>query len=75
MQSTVSNHVSAGVETSEKLIYRLMDIRDRLSGSGGNSDKVSPPPQVAGVLAMASTVHSNVVVAHKVLDEIEQLIG
>lgn len=74
MAGNVSNHINAGLESSDKLLSRLVVLRDRISGTGDAGAK-SCPPAPAGVLAMASSVQSNITFAHQIIDELEQLIG
>jgi len=74
--SNASSLSSETVDLSSRLLARLRDLRMRLDGIGEPSspDKASAPiPNV--VLAMVGTTHSNLLVAHKVLEDIEQLIG
>lgn len=74
MASNIANHTQAGLDTSEKLISRLEQFRDKLSGDP-QPNEASECPTPRGILQVASTVRSNLTVAHKLLDEIEQLLG
>lgn len=79
MERTVANFANDGVTATEKLVSRLTQLRDRLAGP-----MPLPPAPTAGgqiqslpngVVAMAQTLHGNVIVAHEILTDIEQLIG
>lgn len=74
MESNINNHTQSGLDSSEKLLSRLGQFRDKLSGEQNPPDpNIKATPK--GILQVASTVHSNITVAHKILDEIEQLLG
>lgn len=73
--NTTHSVTNDALVSSDKLIARLFNVRNRLLGSV--PEQASPTPQQPqnGVLPMASTVLTNIYSAHQLMEEIEQLIG
>lgn len=63
------------LDSSSRVNMRLQRLYDRLTGSGIETSGGGKAPEPCGVLPMAASSLSNLVVAHKLLDDIEQLIG
>jgi hypothetical protein len=71
---TLNEFANDFLQASERLYNRLTSLRDRLLGQGREEPNGKAPVQ-SGVIPMTASAHSNVYASHKVMDEIEKLIG
>ena len=72
--TTTVSATQEAVGRSHDLLQRLYDLRNRLNGT--ISEQPSQKAEVPnGVLPMASTVLGNIYAAHKLMEEIESLVG